>query len=83
MTKIREAFMHSLIQQYSKGQISFSRMVELINEKANEPTKQGKEVIDDKYEEAFQLLCCVLPCVNNGIQDEQLSENIREFLKQK
>lgn len=42
MAKIITAYVHDLLQQVDKGEISSSRMVELINEKATEPTK-GQE----------------------------------------
>jgi hypothetical protein len=39
MAKIITAYVHDLLQQVDKGEISFSRMVELINEKANAPSE--------------------------------------------
>ena len=37
MAKIITAYVSDLLQQHLQGVISFSRMVELLNEKANEP----------------------------------------------
>lgn len=44
MAKIITAYVSELLQQHLQGVISFSRMVELLNEKANEPESLPLEV---------------------------------------
>ena len=42
MAKIKEAFMHDVLRQYTKEEISFSRMVELLNEEAERQLRPEK-----------------------------------------
>ena len=45
MAKIKEAFMHDVLRQYTKEEISFSRMVEILNEKAISQLRPEAQVI--------------------------------------
>ena len=46
MAKIITAYVSDLLQQHLQGKISFSRMVELLNEKANESEPENIPVFD-------------------------------------
>lgn len=46
MAKIITAYVSDLLQQHLQGVISFSRMVELLNEKVNEPEPENITVFD-------------------------------------
>ena len=52
MAKIITAYVSDLLQQHLQEKISFSRMVELINEKANEPEPTHQPVAYEYHNHA-------------------------------
>ena len=53
--KISIAYMRDLERQVAKGKITYSRMVELLNERANEPNTSEPIVSSQVYEPEYVL----------------------------
>jgi hypothetical protein len=47
--KIKVAFIHDVLSQVQQEKISFSRMVELINEEADKPNPEEKSIIPENW----------------------------------
>ena len=66
MTKIKEAFVKEVMRQYVNEQISFSRMVEMLNEEANRDITAQEAGVFSQQECPFQY--CPTPeiCKSGG-----------------
>ncbi len=71
MAKIITAYVSDLLQQHLQGVISFSRMVELLNEKAKEP-EVNQQPVAYEYHNLKTGHCYVdyLPRPNRGKADD-------------
>jgi hypothetical protein len=72
MAKIITAFVHEQLARVQKEEISFSRFVELLNEKANEETKPNNEKEQDLlllYVEKELIKDQIIHCSSRLIKD--------------
>lgn len=76
MAKIIEAFMKDVLDQYNREEISFSRMCEIINDKANESSQI--ETLSSDWEKEFRKWLKAKWCPTH----EQMIEWIKLQFKQ-